>query len=254
MRDLLRPESDCPGFALRRLHAGDLEGEEAARVRAHVDACTRCTAAWKRLDEERAALPAIESFRVGVVRHTERLQSEQKPARKRTPWIPMALAASLAIVAAVPLLLREPAPTATERVKGGAGLDVLVGGTAEPRLARDGEKLHGGESVRLQLQTGTHRWALALSVDDAGEVSTLYDDAGTSLAVHPGESTLLPDAIAFEGQGAERIYVFLSDRPLSTDEVARSLKAAHRRAGSARAMGDLDGVPGVQSHRLVIKP
>ena len=79
MRDLLRPESDCPGFALRRLHAGELEGDEASRVREHVESCVRCAATWKRLGDERAALPAIESFRVGVV------LADLRPARSATP-------------------------------------------------------------------------------------------------------------------------------------------------------------------------
>ncbi|WP_373049252.1 ACP synthase [Vulgatibacter sp.] len=253
MRDLLGPATDCPGLALRRLHAGELQGAAAARVRSHLERCERCTATWRGLDAERAALPPLASFRPGVERHLEAARAKPAPKHALRRLLPLALAASLAALVAVPLLRQAP-PTATERIKGGAGLDVLVGGAGQSRLAAEGERLGPTDRVRLRVHPGNYAWALALSVDDAGIVTTLYDHRGTSLAVQKGKPLWLPDALAFEGEGAERIYLFLSEAPLATAELARALAVAHRSAGSAAAMATIPGVPGEQSHLLVNKP
>lgn len=249
MRDLLQPDTACPGFAMRRVHAGELEGADAEAVHAHVRACARCAATWAELERERCDLPPLEAFRAGV----ERKRAAARAPRRRAPILALALAAGLAAVVAAPLL-RAPPPTATERTKGGAGLDLLVGGAGAVRLAADGERIAPGERVRLRVQPGPHRFAIALSVDDAGAVSSLYDRDGESLPLEPGVEVVLPDAIAFDGAGGERVYLFLSDRPLSTDALADALARAFRGAGSAAAMGDLPDVDAVQAHRLLIKP
>ena len=246
MRDLLRPESDCPGFALRRLHVGELAGEEAERVRSHLSGCARCARTWEALEREREALPPIEAFRAGV----ERKQRPRPSTARR--WVPLALAAGVTFVAAIPLLRSEPPPTASERTKGAVGVEFLVGGRGAVRVAAEGERLAPGESVRLRLVPGPHRYAIAFSVSEDGEVSTLYDAHGASLRVAPYEAQLLPDAIAFDGTDAERIYVFLTDEPLDASAIAAALAEARRAAGSVRAMQALPGVPGTQSNLLVI--
>lgn len=258
MRDLAAPEgaSACPGFRLRRLHAGELPDSEAAEVRAHAESCERCTRTLQLLDQEQSLLTqrlSLASFRAGVDARGANLRAEPRGGGLRR-WIPIALAACLATVVAVPLLRSAPSAMEGERTKGGPALDVIVGGDGATREAEDGERLAPGEAVRLRVHPGGRHWALALSVDDAGQVSVLYDDGGASLPIETAEPTLLPDSIAFDGKGAERLYLFASSQPLSTEPIRRALEAAWARAGSAEKMGPVDGVPADQLTRLLVKP
>lgn len=258
MRDLLAPESSCPGFGLRRFHAGELIGAEAEAIRAHAARCGRCAAGLAALDEETATLRSrmpYTSFARDVEARLPRVRAQDAAPRRlrglRTV-VPLALAASLAAVIAVPLLRAAPPPV--ERTKGGAGAELIIGGAGPARTAGDGERLAPDERVRIRVLPGDNRYALALSVDEAGQVSVLYDDAGRSLAVAPGEPNLLPDSLAFEGEGAERVYVFLTPEPLAAAGLVRSLEEAHRAAGSVEAMGDVPSVPGEQTSLLLRKP
>jgi hypothetical protein len=82
---------------------------------------------------------------------------------------------------------------------------------------------------------------VAISIDDAGTITPLYPERGGDLAVEPrAELTYLPDSLEFTGHGRERVFVLLSDGPLSVAEVEKAARAAH-----ARARGDLGALASV---------
>lgn len=262
MRNLRDPEGDgrCPGFALRRLHAGELSGAEAARVREHADGCARCGAVLAGLAAEDAAFHArsFDDFSREVEARLPRVRAETAvPPRRRSPVfaraIPLALAASVAAVVFLPRLFDAPAERGV-RAKGGAAVEWLIGGAGPVREAVDGERLAPGERVRLQVHPGASGHLLALAVDAAGEVTPLYERDGRSLPVTPGATAVLPDSIAFEGAGPERLYVLFSERPLAVEAAVGAARAEFGRAGSVEGMGDLPGLAAEQATTLLVKP
>src|SRR5262249_42034716 len=119
--DLGGPDAPCSISRVRRLFAGELQGEERARTAAHVMACERCRAAERELTVERARLMAdvpFEQFASGVA---ERLARSQRSSRLMR-WLPMAAAACVLLAVGVPLALHDRPSDEGERVKGGGGL------------------------------------------------------------------------------------------------------------------------------------
>lgn len=174
------PGVACSRTTLRRLSAGELAPEAAARARAHLDGCARCQAAAQEQEAERrdlaAALP-FEAFAAGVA---ERLAAEAAPPT-RPAWrswrrvAPLALAAALALGVAVPLVGR----LAGERggLLGGDGGTRLKGGPAATLHLRDGaasralapgEPVPAGGTLRLTLAPAGRRFAAAALVDEDG--------------------------------------------------------------------------------------
>lgn len=261
MRDLREREdaSRCPGFALRRLHAGELSGAEADRVRAHADGCPRCAATLADLDAADAAFHArsFDDFSRAVEARLPRVRAELSPVPRRRPVfaraIPLALAASVAAVLFLPRLFAPPGDGGV-RVKGGPEAEWIIGGAGPTREAVDGERLAPGERVRLQIHAGERTHVLALSVDAAGQVTPLYATAGRSLPVTPGAKEILPDSIAFDGAGAERLYVLFSDAAIEETAAARAAKTEFDRAGSVEGMGELPGLDADQATTLLVKP
>lgn len=213
-----------------------------AGVLGHLRECSECAVRLGLLREEQKAFEAevpFERFAAGVEKS---VRVQQKPRRvSRVGWL-VALAAGLVavVLAAVP---RE----GTTRLKGGEEVDFVVAGASGQRNAAPVEQLVSGERVRIGVSG--HRYVTALSIDDRGEVSTVYSEAVAGLG-----QTWLPDSIEFTGAGQEHVVVVLSDGPVASDSIAIQLKERFKTAnGDLRQLGTLD-VPGVQVHRTFIKP
>lgn len=245
---------------LRRLRLGELSGEEAARVKAHVDGCSKCQEVLAGFAEEQrrfeAAVP-FERFEAGVTRARER----QRAARPRGAWRAPAFGAIAAVALAV-VVAGQLRPGATSgggnRLKGGAGIELRIAGATGPqRIADTGapEALRPGDRVRIGYQAGERRFVASVSVDEQGEVTPLHPQGGESLPVEAGEQThYLPDSFEFTGRGAERVVVVLSDAPIGVDALQRAARAAYEKAnGDVRHMPPLD-VPGEQFARVLEKP
>jgi hypothetical protein len=129
------------------------------------------------------------------------------------------------------------------QVKGGTSALVRIASAAgdaqRSLLPADKTTLRPGERIRLGYTTETPRYLSAVSLDEKGDVSPLYPEAGGSLAVAAtAHITYLPDSVQFTGSGQERVFLFLSDRPLDGELVKRSVRNAQ-----AQARGDLATVP-----------
>ncbi|MGI5863747.1 MAG: zf-HC2 domain-containing protein [Myxococcales bacterium] len=244
----------CSVRQLERLFAGELSGQDEEQLRRHVAGCARCGQQLAALEREasnmRRELP-FERFEAAVLAKGSRA----KP-RRRVERALLALAAGLLAVAlGGQLLSSSEGPSGRNALKGGAALELFVGGAgADPRPAKDGESLAPGERIRVGYQASGKRFLIVLSVDEAGAVTPLYPESGTSLPAEPGPGThLLPDSLELTGSGLERIIGLFSDSPLS---VAAATEAAAReleRAGSVERMGSLP-LEAEQSGRAVRKP
>lgn len=233
-----------PGELTLRRHLAE-ETLDASTLE-HLGACADCQARLSKLREEQAAFEEeipFERFAAGVASKAPAGRASSgagRPAR----WM-AALAAGLVVLIGVGLALRGG--EATTRIKGGGTVDFVVNGPRGQRDAAETEQLVAGE--RLRIGVSGHRHVLALSIDDAGEVSTMYAEALGSEA-----QTWLPDSIEFTGQGREHVVVLLSDAPVPEEEAARKLGEAFKAAeGDLSRMGSID-LPGVQVHRTFIKP
>jgi hypothetical protein len=260
---------------LARLRAGELDEATRARLLAHAEACGACRAKLSALEDEDRVFGneiSFERFAGGVTRAArERAAQPVTPLRKprAATWL-TAAAAGLAVAAALALVLRPAKPGDDSvlgthdgnRIKGGPmEASLRIGardGRAQRALSPDGQaRLSSGDLLRLGYRTNKPRHLIALSLDDHGVVSPLYPERGDSLPVDgSSEVTYLPDAIALEGAGRERVYVLLADRPFTVEQASAAVRAAHTRAGrdlAAMAEPALP-VPGASFTWLLEKP
>jgi Domain of unknown function (DUF4384) len=259
-------------LALRRWRAGEALGHDAE---AHVAGCAECRARGKGLDDEQRRFTqeiSFDRFAAGVERAARGARASRGRTRvgawARRPWVlslaGVAAAAALALIA-VPRdgsWTRERAgEPAWNRTKGGAGIVVRVAGRdGTQRTAADGapESLARGERVRIGYEPGRHRYLLSLSIDDRGQVTPLYPEAGSSVAVGaagggPPPPVYLPDSVEFTDPGVERLIVLLSDQPLEVEAARRAARAAYERAKGDVLHLDPLALPGEQFQRTFVK-
>jgi len=252
-----------PAIKLRRLSAGELAGAEASEVEAHAASCAACRARWKEITDEQRRFEqeiSFDRFAAGVeraARAPRALPSVRAAVVRRwaTPMLAMAAAVALTVTFA---------PRATNRTKGGAGMTVQIAPAEGPqrRIASPTaiEPLAPGERIRVGYQSGGHDFVTVVSVDDQGQVTALYPEAGKSLGVPrlkggASDTTIyFPDSVEFTGKGAERLIVVLGDKPIDVAAVKEAAARAFRRArGDVAHLPPLD-VPGEQFQRTFLKP
>ncbi len=243
---------------LRRFRAGELPPPEAHECGEHVEACSACRGRLKALEQEQRRFEQeipFERFAAGVQR-AARSTPPGHSLRWTYPALGIAAAALIAVVVVPEINLGRQA---TWRAKGGAEIELRIGGLAEgiQRIAppRGLETLQPGERIRIGYQPGDHRYIASISIDEQGAVTPLYPESGRSLPVERGdEMHYLPDSVELTGDGLERIIVVLSDEPIDLDQLAEAAQSEFRQAdGDLRRVLRLD-VPGEQFSRVLLKP
>ncbi|MFL5356507.1 ACP synthase [Archangium sp.] len=244
-------------WTLRRLHAGELPGAESQQARAHLSACAECHGVLEGFEAEQARFESqvpFERFEKGVERALENPPEER--SRPGFHGFMVAVAATVLLALFVRPMLAE-SPT-HNRLKGGATAELRIAGDGAQRAVPSGDTdtLQPGERVRVGYVAGAYGYVLALSVDEAGEVTPLYSESGTSLPVEPpgDKRHWLPESVEFTGSGDERVMVVLSERPLKVDEVVAAARRAWESAGRKVAEMPTLGVDGEESHWLLHKP
>jgi hypothetical protein len=247
-----------PGaLALQRLAVGETAG---VGDREHVAGCADCQAAGARFHEQQRTFErevSFERFAAGVGRATR--EQARRPASTGRTWVVAAVCGALAGGLALWVAGGGPiGAVPSNRIKGAAALEVVVaeapGGLQ--RLAAGGagaEPLGPEDRVRLGIVPGSWRFALVLSIDEAGAVTPVHAEAGRSLPLSGASPQRLPGSLAFTGQGLERLVVVLSDRPLALDDVVTALRRRFEEAhGDLDRLAPLD-VPGEQFQRTFRK-
>jgi hypothetical protein len=259
-------ESHVGELALRRFRAKEASpGIEAVDL--HLTACADCRARMKTLDEEQRRFEqeiSFDRFAAGVERaaRTQRADAAPRPSLARAARSLRFMIPTLSLAAGVALYVSTTGPERGHNgIKGGAA-DITVrvaAGDGPQRTAAVNapEALAPGERVRIGYHAGTHRYLLALSVDDRGQVTPLYPETGRSVAlgkVVGAAPSYLPDSIEFTDRGTERLYVVLSDQPIDVDAARRAAHASFEKAkGDILRMPALE-LPGEQFQRTFIKP
>jgi len=249
------PSTTHPGeLTLRRL----LAGEALAEAGAHAAACEVCQAKLEALEEEQRRFEAeipFERFAAGVER-AARTPRQARPGRSWTLRVGLALAATLAVGVTVKLTLGDKPHG--NGLKGGAGVEVVVAGATQRPASKDPltpEALAPGERVRLGVVADEWRYVAVVSIDEHGEVTAIYPEAGQSLAMRGGHDTeYLPDSVEFTGKGLERVVVVMTEAPVAVEDVVKLLRTRYD-----DAHGDLMHLPplalhGEEFHRTFLKP
>jgi hypothetical protein len=151
---------------------------------------------------------------------------------------------------------------ALRRLKGGSGITVQIapvgGGPQRTAAVGASEPLSPGERIRIGYQPGAHQFVTVLSIDDQGEITPLYPEAGHSLAIArskgPSTTRYFPDSIEFTGKGSERLIVILTDQPLEVSAVKLAVGAAFERARRDLAHLPALDLPGEHFQRTFVKP
>ena len=252
-------------LTLRRRRAGEALGPDGPAIEAHATSCSDCRARIRALDDEQRRFEqeiSFDRFAAGV----ERAARGASKAKSRRPilntWLAPMIAVAACMVAMVTFIPRsnmtEPQMSAN-RTKGGAGITVRVAGVDGQRNARvdSTEPLARGERLRIGYQPGTHRYLLALTIDDRGVVQALSPEQGRSLTVPDGAdkaTRYLPGSWELDGSGVERIIVVLSDQPIDVATAIRAARAAYDKAGGNLARMPSLELPGEQFVRAFAKP
>ena len=246
------PGVACSAMALRRLAADELEGDARERAEAHLAGCARCQAAAREQAAERAALDAelpFEAFAAGVAERRVVAGDDASPAAPRAAasprrgWrraLPLALAASLAAVAALPLLSRV-GPAGREdvtrtRLKGAASATLHVREGAGSRSLAPGEPVPAGAPLRLGLSPGGHRFAAAVILDEDGAALLADGPAGG-----PGPG-LLGEAFEWTGRRGQLVVV-LDDAPVDGAALVARLRAGGAAAASPGGAAEVVVLP-----------
>jgi hypothetical protein len=210
---------------LRRFRLGELAGADHDQIARHTGDCGPCRARLKTMEEEQRQFEREISFErfAGGVERAGRVP-RVLPRRAWTFGI-----TGLAAAAALAIVLR---PTHETRIKGSTEATVRIGkadGSGQRAAAAGGlEALQPGELVLVGYRAGQASHLVAISVDDAGTVTPIYPARGDGLPVEPRPDVrYLPESIDFTGHGRERLFLLLSERPLSVTEVAKAARAAH---------------------------
>jgi hypothetical protein len=227
-------------LTLRRFGAGEFSVERSAQIDQHVSACPVCRAKLRRLAEEQRYFQReipFERFAGGVER------ARRVPgSRPRSLWS-IGFAGVLAAAAVAVFLVGVP--TGSHNRSKGTGVDAMARiASAKGSLQRSvppgsHEILEPGDRIRLGYQAIEARFLAVLSIDEQGEVSPLYPEAGPALPVAATRETVyLPDSIEFTGKGREKVFMFLARNPFDL-KAAKQAVADGYRAGHE----DLDALP-----------
>lgn len=193
-------------LTLNQLRYGELDADQAASARTHIDACERCAARLRGQQAHRAA------FEVEPVPAAIRAL-RPKPSRWR--WIFAALLPAFA-AALVLFSLRAP-PTLTEiedtRPKGAAvELEAWLDTPQGPKLLEEGDFVSPGDVVQLRFDAGPMPWVTFAGEDSTGavEIYATLPSRGESSGIRRAPFGLTLD----ETPGAQRFYaLFTQTRP-----------------------------------------
>lgn len=226
------PGLACQVIRVRRLEAGELHGAERDAVEAHVAGCARCQATRALLAAERAGLAAglpFEAFAAGVA---ERLARPEAPAPRRVRlvrWVPVGLAAGLALAIAAPWALRavggrpDLEGEAGERSKGAPTLVIWVGSGPGPRALEPLDPIPLGAPLRVEVG----------GAGDRHVVVALVDEDGAAL-LHAGAGGLAPGSFEWTGRRGAVVAV-VKDGPLDPWAVVARLQAGGAAAAAPLA-------------------
>ena len=154
----LPASSDSPHLdddTLERLATGELDADQQTRARAHADACPSCA----------ALVRGVTLLQAGA-RQIDPAAPRARPAMSRRAWIPIGIAAALALAVVVPMVTArwrqatEP-PSGTRAAQGDVPVPIRpTGQLADPPARFEWRPFKGAQAYELRLfrEDGTLLW------------------------------------------------------------------------------------------------
>jgi hypothetical protein len=240
VEDRQGPSNHLGELMLRRYRAAELVGPTCTEVDQHLASCPVCRSKLRVLVEEERAFQREISFErfAGGVERAQRVP-RQRP-RRALAWS----LSSVVAAAAIALFLVQVSSSTRNRTKGAsveATARIASANASAQRAAPPGshEILEPGDRVRLGYKTADERYLAAVSIDDGGDITPLYPEAGSALLISPTQETVyLPDSLEFTGSGKERVFLFMARKPFAVDAAKQDVRAAHQ-----AVKGDLEILP-----------
>ena len=245
-------EPKTPAWLIERLAQGELDGPEAAAVRA------RLTAEGRSPDDVIAALVLADrqtlSAHLPASVAAEVRRRAAPPTRRRSAEVratfagaTLATAGALVVVLATGhpptvtpgsrLPVSEPTTIKGTAPSGGARLFVYRhAGAGDERLA-DGERAAPGVLLQLAYATTANGFGLLLSIDDAGTVTQHWPEPGSTGAapLRVGGEVRLPSAYELDNAPAfERFFRVRAEEPFDVVPIVAAARALSAQAPVAR--------------------
>ncbi|HZJ63423.1 MAG TPA: zf-HC2 domain-containing protein, partial [Kofleriaceae bacterium] len=152
--------SHVSALQLDALALDALDGDAAARVRAHLVSCAQC-----RSDQEAAAELRAQFSRSVLLRTL--------PVRRPRRWLWLAVPALAALGVILALWPRQP-PVPEIAIKGDASWEVFANRDGRVFAVHDGSRLGAGDRIRFAIVPAGARYLLVASVDGGGAVTIYY--------------------------------------------------------------------------------
>lgn len=209
-------------LVLYRYHLGELSPDEAARVRASIDADPDVRRRWQAIlaaETEAAAAPLPP--RIGALAERDR----RRPRAWLLPGLLGALAIAAALVVALPLGPVSPEPSSPAPYLGTKGelpdLEVWVATSGGARLLRPDEPVGPGDTIQLAVHPRGAAFVSLAGRDGTGEIE-IY---GSVRASDPNALVVAPFALTLdEAPGPQEFFALAHDAPASEAELAASIR------------------------------
>lgn len=250
-------------MTLRKLSAAE---PIAPEHRAHIDSCADCQRRLNDFTQEQAAFEAqipFERFEAGIER-AARVARDIPPAPAPWPWKRLlAVAATLLIAVSGSIVsqMRAADSEAFNRLKGGTQVSFVIGGVATSMQRHTNanveqpESLSAGERIRIGVRVRQSSYVLVQSIDEAGDITDIYDSGKLGVQVAPGnEPTFLPESLEFTGSGYEHMVIVVSEAPIKTEALHKALFSAFAAAEGNLLRLERVSINGEQFHRTFLKP
>src|SRR3954469_2289864 len=245
-------EPKTPTWLIERLAQGELDGPEAAAVRA------RLTAEGRSPEDVIAAL--VLADRQALAAHPPALVAAEvrrraaPPPRRRSAVVratfagtTLATAGALAVVLATGHLppatpashlpVSEPTTIKGTAPTGGARLYVYRHASAGDERLADGERAAPGDLLQLAYATTAKGFGLLLSIDGSGTVTQHWPEPGSTRAapLRVGGEVRLPSAYELDTAPAfERFFLVRADEPFDVAPIVAAARTLSAQAPVAR--------------------
>lgn len=212
----------CPSdFALDRLHAGELQDEQAASLRAHISGCALCP---DRMATRQAGFAAVPQLDERVLLAGIRRRMDEAPPASLIDRVlgtlrrlskPLSLAAGVALLAIV--LVSRTSSTGDRdsgleqtREKGALALSVfrLQDGRAQQTIS--GDHFVTGDRIRFVVDLPTAGNVAVLGIEPKGGLYVAWPTQPRDASRPAGKAQELPGAVALDASvGKETLYLVL---------------------------------------------